>query len=332
MNCRYVASDQPRVLKGKHTEECPGGDCGGCQPCTEPHCRVCAREHSEGTCTDCVGAAREDLHEIARLCAGLRSEARWAGVESEAMNLLGPAANPEAWGHVTTSVNVGRLPADYLGWCDRCKVPWPCEQHADGELHPLFVLTTWDMVWRDALEHDEPSETATIAGAVFYLDLQMTYMAGYEHAPFEDFARDLRRCVAHLERVLHDGEQIDRGVPCMGKRGDDDCGEPLRRVWEGWTMPWSQTERAREDGWACPRCRRWHTEDQYRFAVQHLHRAEAEWLTDRDMQERTGVKATTIRSWGREDGPVRRRRDSERTVYSVEDVLSVAKSKGILAA
>lgn len=321
MNCRYVASDQPRVLRGKHAEECAGEPCSGCQPCTEPHCRVCAREHAEGTCAACVGATRDDLHEIARLCGNLHAEVRWAGVDSEAMNLLGPAANPEAWGHVTTSVNVGRLPADYLGWCDRCKVPWPCEQHADGELHPLFVLTTWDSVWRDALDHDEPEELATIAGAVFYLDLQMTYMAGHEHAPFEDFARDLRRCLAHLEAVLHDGEQIDSGAPCMT------CQRPLTRTWG---------DTPQHDGWECKPCRETSNEAQYRFAVRADYIKRAEWLTDADMSTRTEIPAATVRSWAavRENQPppiVRKKLDAGRTLYCVADVEQAKADRGMVA-
>lgn len=208
------------------------------------------------------------------------------------MVLIGPAVDPEQLGHVQASIAAGRIPADYL-------------DHADHELHPLFVLGTWDMVWRDALEHDETAEVLTVTLAIDYLDRQLSYMAGFEHVPFEDFAGDLRRCLAHLEAVLHDGEQRDTGAPCMT------CGRALERTW-------GTTEA--DDGWACPRCRQTSTEAQYRFAVMHLHREEAEWLTDKDMQIRTGVRAGTVREWARR-GLVEKRRDSGRTVYRVADVL-----------
>lgn len=304
--CKFNGHTEPRILPGRHDDDCEGAGCPGCQPCGEPHCRVCGYTHTEGTCAECLASTREDLHVIAAMCGSLSTEVLHRGVESEAMTLLGPAADPEAWGHISVSVKVGRLPSDYIA-------------AADGELHPLFVLGTWDMCWRAELEHDE-TEVVTLDAATNYLDLQMTYMAGYEHSPFEDFARDLRRCRAHLEAVLHDGEQREDGAPCM------QCAAALRKCWAGREMPWSTRERpelAHADGWACPRCRRWHTEDQYRFAVAHLHREEADWLTDRDMELRTGVKAGTVRVWANR-GEVQRRRDSARTVYLVADVLKRA--------
>ena len=89
-----------------------------------------------------------------------------------------------------------------------------------------------------------------------------------------------------------------------------DCQVPLERVW-GMSLD--------GDGWRCPRCRRVSTDAQYRFAVAHLHRSEAEWLTDRDMEIRTGVKAGTVRVWARR-GLVAAKRDQERRVYAVADV------------
>jgi hypothetical protein len=240
VSCRFVASDEPRVLSGRHDADCAGGECRGCQPCTEPHCRVCGRTHADGTCAECLAEARDDLSAIAVRCGALSAEVLHRGIHSEAMTLLGPAADPEAWGHMTASVKVGRLPADYLA-------------HADGELHPLFVLGTWDMVWRAELEHDEAG-ALTLHGAVDYLDRQMTYMAGYEHSPFEDFARDLRRCLAHIERVLHDQRQGDRAnVGCF------ECGGDLeRRLTEGQGF---------EDFWTCRGCRRRYTQAEYNFAL-----------------------------------------------------------------
>ena len=299
MNCRYVSTTEPRTLIGRHEADCLSGECIGCQPCLEPHCRVCGRTHVDGTCAECLAETREDLGIIAEMCGALSEEVIHRGVESEAMTLLGPVADPEAWGHLVASVNIGRLPADYIA-------------EGRGELHPATVLGTWDMCWRAELEHDEPTERFALAVAVDYLARQMTYMAGYEDSPFEDFARDLRRCRAHLEAVLHDGEQRDRGAPCMK------CGTLLERAWD--------FSGVGQDGWRCPRCRQSSTEDQYRFAVMHLHREEAAWLTDRDMEIRTGVKAGTVRVWANRE-EVRRKRDSGRTLYHVEDVVRRAERR-----
>lgn len=241
MNCRFVASTEPRVIPGRHDDDCAGDECRGCQPCLEPHCRVCGRTHADGTCAECLAEARSDLHAIALRCGALPAEVLHRGIHSEAMMLLGPAADPEAWGHMTASVKVGRLPADYLA-------------NADGEHHPEFVLGTWDMCWRAELEHDELQHRGTIAEYVDYLDRQMTYMAGYELAPFEDFARALRQCLAHIEKVLHDQRQGDRAnVGCF------ECGGDLERR--------LTNNQGFEDFWTCRGCRRRYTQAEYNFAL-----------------------------------------------------------------
>lgn len=292
--CYHVASDQPRRVLGRHDDECPGEWCKGCQRCTEPHCRVCGRAHADGSCAECLAATRETLHDIGRMCDALPEEVAHRGINGEAMMLLGPAADPEARGHLEASVLAGRVPPDYL-------------DEADGELHPLFVLGSWDSVWRDALEHDEPTTHLTISGAVDYLDRQMTYMAAFEHVPFEDFAKDLRRCSTHLESVLHDGEQVDTGAPCLR------CEVKQVREWG---------KQAAADGWRCPKCKTFSTEAQYRFAL----RADYENTRDRftylpmaDCIEVTGAKRGAITGWASK-GKVRKRREFERVAYCVQDI------------
>lgn len=317
--CRYNGRTNPRTVPGRHDGACMDEACPGCAPCPRPHCRVCGIAHTDGTCAECMAETREALREIARMCDALPEEVEHRGVEGEAMMLLGPAANPEARGHLEASVLAGRVSRDaieatHLRGCDDPK----CTGCA-GELHPDFVLGAWEDVWREALDHDPPPEKFTLAESVDYLDRTMSYMGSWPHVPFEEFARDLRRCASHLEAVLHDGEQVDTGAPCMT------CSADLRRVWKGDDMPWTKKtdthpEKAHEDGWACPRCRRWHTENQYRAAVLNLHREEATYLTDREMHLRTGVTAGKVRVWANR-GLVERKRDQGRTVYSVADVL-----------
>jgi hypothetical protein len=304
VSCRWVGSNQPRVLVGRHTEDCPG-DCTGCQPCGMDHCRVCGIEHAAGACPTCLGAARDDLVELLRMCGDLPDEVEVRGVEGEAMNLLGPIADPEARQHWTASVLAGRI------------VPVDCEAHdlddvkawldiANHERHPLLVIGTWAMTYRDAFEHDEPTGRVTVWDEAGYLGRNLTEMGDYPHIPFEDFGRDLRRCVAHMERVLHDGEQIDQGAPCMT------CGRPLERTW-GRTSD--------EDGWRCPKCHTTSNDAQYRFAVKADYIDHADWLTDVDMAARTGVKSGTVRVWAQREF-VTRRIDSGRVLYSVADVMA----------
>lgn len=291
MSCKWNGSGNPRIVKDRHEDTCAGEECAGCQPCTEAHCRICARTHADGACPECLASTRNDLRTIASLCDALPAEVAHRGVNGEAMVLLGPAADPERWGFTEASVMSGRLPADWI-------------EDATGELHPMWTLGTWEMIWRDHLEQPTALK-ATLPRLVDYLDERLHDMAAEPLVPFEDFARDLRRCRAHMESVLHDGRQVDRGAPCMT------CNVPLERVW---------AKLSTADGWRCPKCRQESTEDQYRFAVAHLHREEATHLTDRDMEIRTGVRAGTVREWARR-GDVAKRRDSGRTLYAVEDVL-----------
>lgn len=313
MSCRFNGRTQPRVLTNRHEADCadqhsddPNG-CRGCLPCTEPHCRVCRMTHADGTCAECKAATREDLHEIARMCRSLPAEVAHRGINGEAMTLLGPVSDVEARQHVEAAYLSGRLPEGWIEAAHGRDCPLltndPCVGCAGGELHPLTVLLTWQMVWRDALEHSEAPDSA-LGTAVAYLDTQLHYMGDFDLVPFDDFARDIRRCRTHLESVLHDGEQHDAGAPCMT------CHVPLERVWG---------KDRQTDGWRCPRCKQTSTEAQYRYAVMNLYRDEATHLTDREMEERTGVKAGTVRVWANR-GEVARRQESGRVVYSVADV------------
>jgi hypothetical protein len=289
--CRFVASDQPRTIVGRHEDDCADEGCRGCLPCPMDHCRRCGVTHASGACPGCLTEVREGLTELGRMTAALPAETAVRGVEGEAFNLLGPSANPEARGHLEASVRAGRVPPEYL-------------EVADDERHPLFMAATWAAVYREAFEHDEPTGRVTLAEELAYLDRHLSEAGEYEWVPFEDFARDVAASVTHLERVLHDGEQVDRGVPCMT------CKRPLTRVW-GYG--------SKQDGWECKHCREFSTEDQYRFAVKADYIARAEWLTDVDMTVRTGVKSGTVRVWAQRE-KVARRLDSGRIVYSVADV------------
>lgn len=321
-HCRHVARNEPRIVPNRH-DTTPGvlhpDDCPGCLPCAEPHCQVCGSTHIAGTCAECLAKTREDLHEIARMVGALSDEVAHRGVDSEAMMLLAPSADPESWQHHAASALVGRtVPAD----CDATDLDdlkaWL--DAADRDRHPMWVLGTWDMLWRATLEHDEPDPGAPfdLTATVDYLDRQLSYMAGFDGLDFAPFATALRECRAHVESVLHDGDRPDRGAPCMR------CKANLERRWA--------VNPGEDDGWVCPTCKQFSTDAQYHLAVANAHRVEADWLTDTDMEIRTGVKAATVRSWARADvGLVRKRRDSGRTLYAVTDVETTARAKGLVA-
>lgn len=301
MTCYYAGSDQPRMLTGRHLDE--GCECRGCQPCPWPHCRRCGKEHAEHTCPGCLADVRTDLAEIVRLCATLPAEVEHRGIDSEAMNLLGPAADPESIGHMRASVAVGRVPADWL-------------EVADDDRHPLLVLGTWQQAYAEAFEHVDPVRI-TINGAASYLDRNLAYIGAEADVPFEDFARQIADCRSHIERVLHDGEQVETGAPCMN------CEKPLRRVFGGSPLPWSYRDGssplAGEDGWACARCKEWRSEQDYRLNVAELHIGNAEWLAAPDMIERTKVSRGSLTGWASQ-GHVAKRLQGGRVVYRVADV------------
>lgn len=308
--CRYVASDQPRVLPDRHTDHCHDEGCRGCQPCPGPHCRVCGVTHSVGACAGCVADTRETLDAIRDMCLPhrLRGEAEREGVSGEAMNLLGPAADPEAWGHVEASVAAGRLPQDWhLLPADARGV--------STERHPLVVLGQWEMIYRDAFGHDEAG-VVEVWSAVDYLERQLTAAANEPWVPFEQMAQQLRDCRAHLEAELHDGEQIEKGAPCP------QCHRPL-------TLRYGN--RVVDDRWVCNNSHcgvDTYTRGQYRGWVEDdaLHNADrltAVQMTQRfrDEDDKPMVKAGEVRVWGsRELVRKRGRNDQGMTLYDVGDV------------
>ena len=263
-SCRFVSTTDPRVISGRHQDPCRCDDRElGCLECDQTHCVVCSKEHARAACVTCLEAARSDLQAIGDLCLGLPAEAAQKGVQSEAMMLLGPVADPEAWRQTAMSA--------VRGWLCKCiqrrqlcpslfGKTCPDEAYLDDNLeqdetHPLFVLAGWEQVWRDYLDHptDEP---VSIQSAARYLDMQMGYMSERLERPFDDFARDLRTCRAHLEDVLRDGIREERSqVPCV------ECETRLTRVYG---------DKESDDRWLCPRCRRTYSDEEYARA-QHFH-------------------------------------------------------------
>src|SRR5689334_18325715 len=72
-NCKWVASDRPRVIRDRHEDEC-AGECEGCLPCDKDHCTVqwygergTCETHAASVCPSCVAKVREHLNEIVRL-------------------------------------------------------------------------------------------------------------------------------------------------------------------------------------------------------------------------------------------------------------------------
>lgn len=293
-NCRFVSTTEPRVVAGRHQNPCTCDDRElGCLECPETHCIVCGKEHAKAACTACLEAARSDLKAIGDLCASLPEEAAVKGAQSEAMVLLGPSADPEAWRNRATSAMVGRIDASYLEDCR-------------DEQHPMWVVFTWEQIWRDHLDHQTVAPFTLTAGFA-YLDMQIGYMAEQIEPAFDEFARELRGCRAHLEDVLRDGERAERGAPCL------QCEKPLILVRGAKDAP---------DHWECPTCRRILSEGDYWRAVYAAHQAISDRLTADALAERIGVKASVIRVWGARDKIRKHGRNQYGiTLYDVADAI-----------
>lgn len=101
------------------------------------HCtarRTCAQHIGEDelTCARCVGRTRADLRQILSLAPLMLPVALGAGVDSEAANLAGPAADVEAWTWRKVAARQGHA--------------WHVSLiEDDDERHPYSVLTRWEL-------------------------------------------------------------------------------------------------------------------------------------------------------------------------------------------
>lgn len=191
----------------------------------------------------------------------LPDEAEHRGPTSEAAHLAGPTADPAAWEQRRA---YGYSGGDVL-----------------GEEHPLWVLGSWDLAVADHLGHLRRSGRITVESAGHYLDGNLADLAEDPDFDFPKLAGQLRRCRAHLEAVLHDGEQVEQGAPCLA------CRRPVTRT-------------TGDDGrttFECRRCRRTLTDNEYRLAVRAAYLAHADRLPAVYLAERIGVPASTIRRW-----------------------------------
>lgn len=270
--CRFVATDQPRMLR-THVRDCNASGCEGCMPCEEVHCADCGRRHVEELrCASCVGTVRGDIGLIVQLSARLLPEATHRGVNSEAAMLAGPAANAEAFSNLNVSARAGRIDGSLL--VDNRDEP-----------HPAWTLGTWDMLVRELL--DQPTALRiTVERAADYLRGQLTELARRDDFAWEELARDVRQCRGHLEDVLRDGDKSEQTrVPCL------DCGTRLVCKY---------ADAAASDHHQCPSCRR-------RYDAGEFARAKAEWLYEDEGADRfvpigdacaaTGRPEFTVRTW-----------------------------------
>lgn len=313
-SCRYDPATGWRLVVNRHDEACDDGACRGCQRCLERHCVVCAAEHTSEseplTCASCVASLRQALVDIVRLVHELPVHACLGGDEgrlaagapipgSDATVLLGPGSDGRAQTHALVN---GR------------DAPHAVDEYRGDPEPPLSLLASWEDDWRLTFGHGG-GPRATLGRARAYLDEHLS-KAAQEHLAFDEFAADIRRCLARLEDVTHDGLRDESGAPCVH------CGTNLVRHAAPPQPSGVNGDRGGlRDEWRCPRCRRAYDMHSYWNAVRAAYTAHATALTDREIEAQYGVPRGTVRVWANR-GVVRRRgKDTRgRRLYDVDDV------------
>ena len=263
--------------------------------------------------------ARE-MTSIVTLYADLHTEALHRPANSaglyipggDALNMLGPAANLEAWQHRYETLEEAGFEAgqDYVF------------DQVDSDEHPLLVLAGWEDVIRDA--RNQPTDLrATVQRAADYIRSSMDWMLDtdqYGNIMFlgtDALLHDLHRVRSRMENLLHDGIRYDRGVPCM------ECGTLLVKIW-------GNNPDGTDDKWHCSTCSEWSNEEQYRLAVKYAARAHAKGLTASDMEDEYRVKPGTLRAWVSLGKVKRRGRDnSGRWMFDVSYTLAMRDSDNV---
>lgn len=249
-----------------------------------------------------------DISDIETLWASLHDEAAnradatdWPG--GEAMSLLAPVANLEAWGHKYEA-------KEQRGFSTIKGSDYALDQDDEGNV--LLVLATWEDAIRD--EREQPTDTkASVPRACRYLRDSLDWCLSTNEdgdlrfLGIDHLADDVRDARKRLEALLKAGEQVDRGVECL--RCDN--GSRLIREWKADKV----TER-----WRCPTCHKDVSGDAYRLAVKADWMARAEWLPAAEMKEEHDIGTGTLQGWAAK-GRVAKRKDVGlgRMTYNVAD-------------
>lgn len=222
----------------------------------------------ELTCPRCIGRTRAVLRRIPVLAALTIPVAVTAGINSEAANMAGPAADPARWSdrrvamrsHLATWERMGRI-------SERQHMHARALMEDDDEHHPLTVLGRWCLMIAEDYDHDLPT-TLTITNAADYLDRNLARVANDDEQDFPLLARELRKCLQHLELVVALAVRPERGAPCPDCTGEGVGIPRLVREYGHWCDD-EDCERVHyaddsADRWVCPKNREhWRTVEEY---------------------------------------------------------------------
>lgn len=240
--CRYDLN-HGHLLRA-HWPTCTGIGCPGCLPCTHEedgaevrHCTTvrgkepqqvrCTghlRRDQHQTCTRCIGRVRADLVALEQLAALMPAEATAQGINSEALSLAGPTADPHAF-------EARRVIANRTAWANyEASLDEKAFARAFAAIpewdrrHPVGLMRYWDMTLRKA--YSEPTKLRhTLSRLIAYATSVLDRFAQDPDQDFALFASEVAACRRHLESVRHDSRRPQRGAPCWLCEPIDQCPE-----------------------------------------------------------------------------------------------------------
>lgn len=308
-SCTYDA--EQGWLTVEHLRDCKAPDCAGCRPCPKSHCDLMARcanhvEQGAGifTCPSCIGKVRRHVRQIVERYSELPAEVEVKGVDSEALNLHGPAASAE-------QLAARRRWEGDRGWCD-----FPRTLAEDDPHHPYAVLGRWDMAIRESYG-PATDLFVTVSRAADYLGGPV--LDTFAHtSEFEDFAHDVSRCLTHLEQVLSDSREPEKGAPCPTCR-DEGTAYGARRL----RKRYGADVDGKHDTWHCPtNAAHWWSDADYRMRVDGDYLLHAHALTASQMHEAHGIKPGTLRQWALRGSVGKRGRNAQgQQLYDVRQAI-----------
>lgn len=137
----------------------------------------------------------------------------------------------------------------------------------DDDRHPLSVLGRWTLMLAEDWGHELPPQL-DLEFCTAYLDRNLSRLANDPEQDWPLFAAEVRKVHSHLEGVLHNSRQPERGAPCPDCRKDGHVVR-LRRQYPHWCEDAECTQQFHfttdeADVWQCPRNKdHWWTQQGY---------------------------------------------------------------------
>lgn len=229
-----------------------------------------------------------DLTAIEDMFSALQEEAENRHSDREmpggdALVMLGPGADVEAFGYVQISALVGRIPEEDVVLPDRHDIE-----------PPLSFLASWEDIIRE--EREQPVWlNATIKRSAGYIRESIDWMLSLDEngeARFlavDDLANGLAIVRRRMEDILRDGTRAEfTRVKCISP----EC-ETHPRLMKLWAA------QVRWDRYRCPECRTEYNAKQYELAkAQNMHdRGVEKFISPRESADASEVPIKTVYSW-----------------------------------